>query len=67
MSNATIVRAWKDKKFRAELGVDVVPAHPAGAGDVRFGLIEVNNFDTSPRCTDGGRACSDPCTINEGC
>ena len=58
MSNAMIVRAWKDKAFRAELG-GAAPAHPAGTGEVTFGLIDLNAFGTSPICTDGGRRCSD--------
>ncbi len=50
MDKQMIVRAWKNPKFRAELG-KVLPAHPAGSATVVLGGSEEENYLTSPACT----------------
>ena len=58
MTNATIVRAWKDAAFRATLAPGAVPAHPAGSGAVSIALLKADSgsmtitASPSPRCTD---------------
>jgi mersacidin/lichenicidin family type 2 lantibiotic len=58
MSNATIVRAWKDAAFRATLAPGSVPDHPAGSGVVSRRWLEAESGSIttkSPRCSENIR------------
>lgn len=58
MSNATIVRAWKDAAFRATLAPGSVPAHPAGSGVVVRKWLEAEAVSTTAIST------KSPCCMN---
>jgi mersacidin/lichenicidin family type 2 lantibiotic len=60
MSNEMIVRAWKDTKFRAQLGAPV-PGNPAGEARLVASDLAGENYLTSPVCTIGPR-----CPTNSG-
>jgi mersacidin/lichenicidin family type 2 lantibiotic len=56
MTNAVIVRAWKDAAFRATLAPGAVPAHPAGPSTVSLFKADSGSMtitaSPSPRYTD---------------
>jgi mersacidin/lichenicidin family type 2 lantibiotic len=56
LSNEMIVRAWKDPKFRAQLGGSV-PGSPAGSAQLVASEISGEAYWTSPVCTDAGPRC----------
>ena len=56
LSNEMIVRAWRDPKFREQLG-GLVPENPAGNAQLVATELTGETYLTSPICTDFGPKC----------
>jgi hypothetical protein len=48
MSNESIIRSWKNKKYAISRDAGSVPANPAGSSGVSLKDIEAGEFITSP-------------------
>jgi mersacidin/lichenicidin family type 2 lantibiotic len=65
MSNADIIRAWKDPQYRASLSPEeqaLLPAHPAGLIELEDAYLDLvaggrKGTDEFPGCGSLGSAC----------